>query len=418
MKSKVLINKIKHLNSKKIAAVVFLIMVFYVGSATFPPAVKSIARFLGGEPHDILAMANEIDSEYRGMLGFADYNLRNKGFYINLNGLMARTMGQRYMNERVKLDNGHLTHIRGTRNITFAATQLTRLYDKQLEKGNSFLFVLAPYQIPKYENILPAGYKDYGNQNADDLLNALKENGVPVLDLREEMRSDGIDHDDAFFITDHHWKPETGFWAYTKIIESLLSVGAIEPIDPFYTEIEKFYIETFQDFFLGAHGKRTGSYYAGVDDFSVITPTFDTELSIKIASRDIDIRGEFSETALNKERIQKDYFTANPHAAYRHGNIGFTQFRNDIAPVDLKVLTLGDSFSNVPYAFLPLVFSACDQMDMRHYEGDFAEYYSEYDPDIVIVLVNPNHIALANTAYDFFGDSPEKQEALNDSEDE
>jgi len=418
MKQTRLMKKIKQPGYKKMVAVIFLAIVIYVGSATFPSTVENVAEFLTSEKHDFLATNEKIGHDYRGMLDFKEYNLRNKGFYINLNGLMARILGQRYVNERVKLDNGHLTYLVEERNITLATTQLTKLFEKQSEDGKAFLFVLAPYQIPKYENILPTGYKDYGNQNADDLLNALKDNGVPVLDLRDEMRNDGIDHTDAFFTTDHHWTPKTGFWAYTKIVKTLVNAGAIEPIDSMYTDISNYSIEIYNDFYLGTSGKRTGSYFAGVDDFTVITPMFETDISIKIPSRDIDARGEFSEIAYDKKRIKKNVFSSNPYSAYGHGDRGYKQYRNETAYVDLKVLAIGDSFSLVPFTFLPLVFSTYDQLDMRHYEGNFAEYYSEFDPDIVILLVNPSQIVRQNTTYDFVGDLSGKPEVSDEPEEE
>ena len=410
--------RIKRINCKKVVAAGFLLAIFYIGSATLPSTAKSIAGFFKGEQNGILALAANIDDQYRNMLGFSDYNLRNKGFYINLNGLMARTMGQRYMNERIKLDNGHLTYLGGKRDTTLAAVQLKKLHDKQAENGKSFLFVLAPYQIPKYEVIIPAGYEDYRNQNADNLLVVLKEEGIPVLDLREEMYIDGIGHSEAFFVTDHHWKPETGFWAYMKIIQTLENATMIDPIDSFYTDITEYNIEVYDEFCLGSHGKRTGRYYAGIDDIEIITPGFDSDISISIPSKELNIRGELSETAFNWDRLEKDFFSANPYATYNHGRSDLKEYRNESAPADLKVLTIGDSFALVPFTFLPLVFSACNQLDMRLFEGDFLEYYSGFDPDIIIVLVNPSQVAGDNTTYDFFNDYGENEDMAKQGDDD
>jgi len=419
MKTKKFFIKWKHFNHKKIVAIVFLIAMFYVGSATFPLTLKSIIGFLNDEYSDILSSANQIDDEYRNMLGFSDNNLRNKGFYINLNGLMARIMGQRYMNERVKLDNGHLTTLGGISDISRSATQLTKLHMKQIENGKTFLFVLAPYQIPIYEDIVPTGYKDSTNQVADDLLFALRENGVPLLDLREEMFTEGINHSEAFFITDHHWKPETGFWAYTKIIDYLVNTKTIDPVPPKYTDIDAYNVDTFRDFFLGSHGKRTGIYFAGIDDFSVIVPKFETDISINIPSKELNKRGEFAEIAFDKSRLRLDYFSENPYAAYNHGSAGgYRIYHNDAAPVDANVLAIGDSFSVVPFTFLPLVFNTSEQLDMRSFEGDFEEYFYSYDPDIVIVLINPTTIKGRNATYDFFNDFIDSQMINDELDDE
>jgi len=366
----------------------------------------------------VFTVAKQIDDKYRRMLVFNDYNLRNKGFYINLNGLMARIMGQRQMNSIVKLDNGHLaSENRVPPDITLAVTQLSRFNNALNEKGKSFVFVLAPYKVPKFEDILPAGYINHRNQNADDLVFALKENNVPVLDLRDELFNEGISNTDAFFITDHHWKPETGFWAYKKIIDTLQDNGLFDPIDPLYTDLDEYNVEVYRDFFLGSAGKKTGTYYAGVDDFSIITPKFSTDISITIPSSGIDKRGEFFDTVFDMSEFRFDFFTSNPHAIYGYNTAGFIEYRNEIAPVDLKVLAIGESFCNIPYTFLPLVFSEVDKYDLRNFKGDFTQQYMAFDPDVVIILVNPTAITGTNTAYDFLNDINEEEIDIDPSQD-
>ena len=73
----------------------------------------------------------------------------------------------------------------------------------------------------------------------------------------------------------------------------------------------------------------------------------------------------------------------------------------------MKVLAIGDSFANVPFVFLPLVFETCNQLDMRHYSGSFIDYYNEFNPDIIIILVNPSELSSKNLIYDFFNDTPD-----------
>ena len=389
---------------KKALAAAFLIAIFYIGSATAPSALARIGELAAGGPPGIPQARKQIASDYQGMLDFEHPDFRGKGLYINLNGLMARAMGQRYMNEQVKLDNGHLTALYYKRDPARSAEQMAKLRDRQEERGKAFLFVATPCQIPKYDNVLPTGYYDYSNQNIDALLGALREKGVPAMDLREELRADGISNTDAFFVTDVHWKPETGFWAYAKIVSYLEQAGLIAPIDPMYTDIDEFNIEVLEGIFLGSSGNRTGKYYAGVDDLSLIAPGFKTDISVEIPSMSMEKQGEFADVAINRNLLGRDYFTANPYRAYGHGNRDFISYRNAGAPIGMKAMAIGDSFSNVPFAFLSLAFAECDQLDMRYYEGDFEEYYDEYGPDIVIVMVYPDEIDHPSLTFDFFGD--------------
>lgn len=408
MQIKKILSIIKKINHTQLLAVLFLAYIFYVSTVTLPSTIINVGNYLKSEKTDILtqtiAVRDKINDEYKNMLTYRGTYTKNKGAYINLNGLMAQLMGQRYMNECVKLDDGCLTNLLNKQDMTVPSIQLTALYNKQKEKGDAFLFVLAPHQIPKYENILPVGYENYSNENADDLLVLLRENNVPVLDLRDEMLKEGIKHEDAFFKTDHHWKAETGFWAYTKIVDYLTQEKIIDSIDPMYTDINEYNLVIYKNWSLGSFGKRTGSYYAGVDDFTVITPKFETNMSIDIPSKSINRKGTFADVCLDTTSNRLDYFSSNPYEIYGHGNKDFKSYRNESAPINLKALFIGDSFSNTSLTFITSVINSCDQLDMRFYTSNFKEYYEKYDPDIVIVCAYAGGLIQKNVNYDFFGD--------------
>ena len=413
-----MVEKNKLVNYNPIIAVIFIIIIFYIGlAAMFPSILFNIGYFVKNENKAILEVINKIDIEYRNMLDFKGNPLINKGAFINLNGLMARVMGQRYMNDRVKLDNGHLTYLLPQQDVTRAVIQLTKLYNAQKENRKHFLFVLVPYQVPKYENIFPVGYEDYGNQNADNLIHILNEHAIPVLDLRDEMIKDGINNTDAFFKTDHHWTPETGFWAHTKIINYFIQAGIIDDIEPKYTDINEYNVETLKNWFLGSNGKRTGSYYAGVDDFSIITPKFKTDISLEIPLYNIFKSGSFADVIfhdLNKI-YEKNYFTENPYGNYGYGDNTGKIYINKQAPIDLKILSIRDSFACVTTTFLPIVIKKCYELDFRQNnntggfedKNSFKNFYLELNPDIILVLINPSNISSANTTYDFFNDLKE-----------
>ena len=269
--------KIKHMKSSHILAVSFLLFIFYVGLAAFPQFLSN-TRDAFSDGFSLRAYIRSIDDQYKGMLT-ADQEtplLQNKGTYINLNGLMANVLDQPFMNERVKLTNGHLADTAAEEipadTVKQVADNLIRFSRKQTEREKTFLFVLAPSQIDPENDLLPAGYTDTANKTADTLLRFLEDGDVSCLDLREAMEEDGLNRTEAFFVTDHHWTPQTGFWAYEKILEALAEQGAISPVDTFYINKENYDFQIYEDSFLGAAGRRTGIYYAGLDDFCVITP--------------------------------------------------------------------------------------------------------------------------------------------------
>lgn len=411
---KFLVSKLKKITAPKCLAVLFLCFCFWVGSHTFIPFLENTISVvkMGGSLPDYI---ETIDKQYSDMLSTKkeDTGLHNKGTYINLNGLMANLLDQTEVNERFKLKSGYLaSHSLSiqTSILDEVSENMIRIHKKQEEKGKHFLFVLAPSNMYEHERLLPVGYNDTSNERIHYLLELLDQNGVAYLDLREKMREDAITNEEAFFITDHHWKPQTGFWAYTKILDNLAQRGVISPVDEFFTDERNYLFEIYEDAFLGSSGKRTGRYFAGVDDFCVISPKYETNLSIQVPDSKVDLQGRWENISYKGGDIARfladpDYFNDNPYGRYGQGDVALTHWRNDSAPEDMKLLMIGDSFANVPYSFLPLYISQCDEMDMRYFEGDFTAHYESFDPDVVIVMVNLNSIRTVNTLYPYFAEA-------------
>lgn len=377
-----------------VLAVFFLGFMLYVGLAALPQLLIQTGKTMQGESKAInyIKQTNDL---YAGMLETdPEYPLlQNKGTYINLNGLMANSLGQPLMNERVILKNGHLSRVKpeysDPEDIRQAAENIIRFHNDHSAGGGNFLFVMVPSQISKYEDLLPPGYTDTTNADADAFLALLDDAGVPYLDLREELQNDGISVTDAYYVTDHHWTPQTGFWAYQKMVSKLEQMGAIAPVDPFYTDPENFTFETHPDSFLGSSGKRTGKYYAGVDDSVLILPNFDTDIHITVPKRNLEVQGRFEDVAYNTDvkydYTNPDFFEDNFYGLYGWGDNPITHWRNETAPYNHKFLMIGESFGNVPFSLMSILFDSCDEMDMRHFKDDFPDYYAGYQPETVIL---------------------------------
>lgn len=405
-----LLKKAQKLRPSHILTLAFLLYIGFVALYPLEPLKEKTKSFLNGELH-VSAYINRVDELYYGMLSTGQDQplLQNKGTYINLNGAMAKLLGQPMMNERVKLKNGHLTSVVSWRHsqedIEYTAQNITSLARMQERKGGHFLFVLTPSQISKYEDLLPEGYTDTMNDTSDALLSLLAQNGVTCLDLREELHKDQITNADAFFMTDHHWKPQTSFWAYRKILNALEASGAISPVDEFYTDSSQFDFVTYPNTFLGSSGKRTGIRYAGVDDSVFIQPKFDTEITLIVPERELELTGRYEDVCYNTDDPlnpdDQDYFQFNAYGLYGWGDNGLNQWRNKNAPVDANVMLIGDSFGNIPFSLMSLYFSSCDELDMRYYSGDFQAHFLDYQPDIVILEATPDQAVAENTCYPY-----------------
>lgn len=336
----------------------------------------------------------------------------DKGTYINLNGLMAKILHQPELNERVLLNNGLLASISeegpALSKIRKAADNVIRFCQIHQDNGGDFLFVMAPSKISKYEDVLPVGYTDTDNEVADHLITLLLDGNVPVLDLRETLLEEGILWSEAFFTTDHHWTPQTGFLAFQEITRKLSDIGAADPVNPMFTDKDNYRFHTFADTFLGSAGKRTGIYFAGMDDSVFIAPSFSTDIHLTIPELELDLQGPFQEISYhqnsNMDLEHPNPFHDNMYGLYGWGDTAISHWRNETADVAERMLLIGDSFANVPFGLMSICYSSCDEMDMRYFQENFSDYYQDYQPQTIVILINPNNCVSDFTCSTFLGD--------------
>lgn len=408
MKTK--LQKLRLLRPGNLLTACFLLFVAIVSLGSLPEVFYEAGKALHWKT-GTQEFISTIDDYSQDFLPFdpEEPALLDKATYINLNGLMAKQLGQPSLNSRTVLKNGLLASISDTApeeaDLQESADRLIRFCKAQEETGGHFLFVMAPSKISKYEDVLPVGFTDTDNATADRLIQLLEAGGVPVLDLRESLHKAGIPWNEAFFATDHHWTPQTGFLGFREIVNTLSDMGATEAVEPGYIDESNYTFHTYEDTFLGSAGKRTGIYYAGIDDSVFIAPNFETEIHITVPELEIDLQGPYQQVNYHQgsgmDLENPDYFNDNMYGLYGWGDTGITHWRNDSAPVQQRLLLMGDSFANVPFSLMSICYSSCDEIDQRHFDEDFAQYYAEYQPETVVFLINPNNCVSEFTHYSF-----------------
>lgn len=333
-----------------------------------------------------------------GNKGKTDYisNFFGKIQFVNLNGLMCNLMGQHEMNGVVKLNNGYLltTHSYETDEaLRNKADALNRLDEYLKRREIPMLFALCPYTSSKFNPELPIGIFDYGNNNADRFMEMIDSYGISNIDFREEMKKDGLDQYDMMYKTDHHWTTEAGFYAYTKLLTWIKENTKAE-IDEKVSDFSNYMKTTYKNWHLGSRGQRTGIYYAGIDDFVLITPNFDTCIS------NGNTEGSFSELLINYAPLENKKYTSRYTYDYVM-DLALGNYINKNAKNDVKLLILTDSFGKVvnPYLILSL-------KEVRYiYNGNSSNLtefsIDEYDPDIVILLYYADCLEGNDRAFSF-----------------
>lgn len=367
---------------QKIMAVSFLIILFCFG---FISDYK-VMNFYINDVIDYNEWKTSVNSKFE-----TDYisNFWKKIQYVNLNGLMRNILGQQEMNDVVKMNNGALTKIYALEDkerINRWADQTKKFKESLEEKEIEYLYVTLPYSIDKYNEQLPRGIEDYGNVLLDDLDHAMSDRGIQTLDLRECLHDEGLETYDIFYKTDHHWNTEGGFWAASELVTYLESTYGFEA-DEKIRNLENYSITTYKNWHLGSFGQRTGIFYAGIDDYDLILPEFDTYIEIY----DSNAGGTMEEMMIDRTALQNREYTSRYTYDFVMNSID-KNWHNPNASVDRSVLVVGDSMSRVVLPYFALTFKDVFYVYDMEVNKITEEYIETYKPDMVISMYYINGV--------------------------
>ena len=335
-------------------------------------------------------------------------DLDRDNLFIQLYGGVQRLSGRRVIQDMVagntvaKLSTGALNFVNlGTagqvdQEAVGRRAQATAELAAKLEvRGIPYLYIAAPQKIQRGAELLPRGLEESGNATCDAYLAELDRLGVDYLDLRPVFESNGI-YSNWFFRTDHHWKPEAAFFAWQYLSGELdLRYGYETP--SILTNPNNWSTQVLDDFFLGSQGKRVGSLYAGVDDFTIYTPKFDTNLTYTNSDGSFDRSGPFAQSVCFPERVEeRDWFNGNPYTYYSGGDYAMATMVNHNNPKGPKVVLLRESFSCALAPFLALSCSELTTIDLRYFSGDLMDTIRELEPDLVLTLYTASSTGLDN----------------------
>lgn len=151
--------------------------------------------------------------------------------------------------------------------------------------------------------------------------------------------------------------------------------------------------ECQKDCYLGSQGKRTGKYFAGLDDFTLIRPSFDTDYVFTVPSLSIKKSGSFYDAFIFEEYLKNiNIYETDMDCSYTGNNYPLSIAYNKQNHSDKKILLIRDSFSRVIAPFLAGVCEELHIIDLRTFEDSVSQYAKENDIDIVIVLYNPSSV--------------------------
>ena len=390
----------KFFNIKNCCALVFLLLLTLGFLVSFRPLGSMVLRGMRSLGTEQVLSPQDAEKYFNTRLNETMTPL------ITLNGGVERVLGKRAVNERYRLDNGKLTYIIPELDMSGIAEKTVEFDAWMHEQGIPFLYINSLFFLDEDDKQLPPGVEDYGNENADRFLALLRDAGVDTVDLRELEKAEGIDHYSRFFNTDHHWIPEMGFWAFTEVVKELAARDPSFAVDPVICDFDNYDVEVVENCFLGSSGRRVGAWYAGKDDFSIITPRFDTALEVYYSRDYSTCRGGLEECMFFPELFEEDPYKASLYDFYCGGD-DWMEVRNLAAEQGLspqgngkRILLIKDSASLVVIPWLSLGYGEIRSYDMRVEDEPLPALIESWQPDLVMVIYNPG--ALEDNNWNMF----------------
>lgn len=369
-----------------------------VGSCvlTFIKGAKPIAKSIYTsvqKSYKVSGISGVIEGSISGLEAGVNENIYKRTDYINLFGLTSKILDRHYIidtNSVVKDNNGQLQFICFEVDTSSYVEQIAEVKEVLDEMNTPLLYVQTPLKTIEGYTQMPRGIMDYANTNTDQFVQLLEEKGINLLDLRKNIDAQTMELSELFYTTDHHWKTQTAFWAVGKVVEYLKAQFGMA-LDPneFYTDEKQYKNIEYEKSFLGSQGRRVGKYYDGIDDYTLMLPKFETNYTVTIhkTNGSTTSEGTFEEAIVKHNLLKKpeDLFT-NRYAAYFGADFPEVEVENHLAPNDMKVLILKDSFGLPFSAFLSTMVKGVRLLDTRYYSGDVNEYIKDYKPDLVLYV--------------------------------
>ncbi len=282
-------------------------------------------------------------------------------------------------------------------NITMKelAKRMKRMKDDLEPQGTKVILLLYPtrYDSEWADGYYGIPYQDY-NEYADEYLRYLRRYDVDYIDYREIFENTGKRGDELFYKTDHHWHSQAAFYAMTKLVDYIRYEYG-DDLDPTgkYCDMNNYYQDTYKESFMGSMGRETGELYGGLDDFTLMTPKFETSVRYSYytsSGQTLGNEGSFTDTLILKRQFTRDdLYLRDLNNCYMSGVMLADEIENNLAENDTSVLMIRNSYSSPVAVFLTPMIKKMDLVwGINASERSIMERIENNHYDYVIVAIN------------------------------
>ena len=378
------------ISGRAVFAVIVLLVLFGMGAALAPAAWKAAESVGVGEAP--AALRAKLPEQFPC-----------KYWFVDLNGGACRVAGRRLCNDRMLCADGSLDAMCAADgpSVDRFVESTAGLADSIRQLGMPFLYVQAPCKRPLEGGLTPAGWPSFNiNDEALRAVSELKGRGVRTLDLVRTLAGRRKDAATNFYHTDHHWRGRAAFKAAKLVSRELADVLGDDSLrSPPQLKVENWERRVEKGAFLGSHGRRTGRFFAGTDDFEYFVPKFKTNIWRYMYGK-LYAYGEFEKSVLDMRFLSRELHERNAYGVYGTD-------RNEVIYVNkrprsqAKLLFVKDSYANPVVDFLSTVCREVVKVVPRRCESreELLRIVEKHRPDAVVMLVHP--VAMRNEKFVF-----------------
>lgn len=390
---------------KIVTAFLFIIVLFVLSFLNLKTAYPTLKENLMSYWNSTGSKTEQLSTLAANLNNTTSNEVYGKYTYVEAYGYLQDLLGKKEINnfEVVKANDGTLYYTyftSGPNKVDTLVKRMEALKKAASEDGSKVMYVMTPDKYIKGKTEFEKGIPyNYANETADNFLTSLKKDGIDTLDFRELMKEDGRYTPDSFYKTDHHWKVQTAFWAYTKFVDVLEGKYGLQfPDKAMYTNLNNFNQITYKDSYLGSMARKEGILYSGAEDFTFIYPKFDTNFYFysQEGTQKIESKGRFEQSIAYTSLLsgKGDIYdsTDDKFFTYMDGNPGFAQINNYNQPQGPKVLFIKDSLMVPVASFFSLGCSKVYMIDPRYYSGSIEDFISNNKLDYIFVSFSPPNL--------------------------
>lgn len=249
------------------------------------------------------------------------------------------------------------------------------------EQGRNFLILENPNKYCQID-----GFPDYSGPLYKKFHQAVEKNDLELLQAGEIMKDMGMTERDIFFNTDFHWKPSAGIIA-DRILAEYLNKNCGYNINTETFAPEAYETQVLKNKYMGFQGKQVTEAYIEPEDFAIIRPKYQSDLTVFNSLNQNTVTGSIDETMFWDARLEMDsLYIGNMYEFYGNSDQAMIRIHNNLLNDGKRILLIKTSFANCMTPYLAAAVENLDIIDLRLFDGSLQKFIKETNPDTVVMI--------------------------------